>query len=302
MKKRLLSLLGSSGRSKNFFCLNHEKIEYLKINEYCESCQIEFCYLCGNKHIDKMCTVNWGSELSLIIKKSATSENSRFNLGYPFVLNLLTLKCPCGTEFLSSENSSFCSACSNPTCSAECHKKYCEDEGYCNFKINFLESLETQQFNGMRLIDIKSLIKSIEEEFPPFARNSISNSKFMASLVGNDPFTIILQRGFRQYGQPRPEMLNSMKELTSEEGNKLYNEFSTKLCVCTCSYCSNKSPHPQYNCNSGCESTEQLAENEKLQLKLYSKCFCACNFCALQPNHTMELCMHQCESYKFKRF
>jgi len=39
-------------------------------------------------------------------------------------------------------------------------------------------------------------------DFPPLTPTSIASPKFIRPLVGFSPFSIILQRGFRQYGQP----------------------------------------------------------------------------------------------------
>ena len=301
MKKRLLSLFGkTTGSKKRFDCLPHLK-EYTVANEYCIDCQLQFCYICGNEHIDSRCNVEWGRELSTKIKLPVSEKNIRFNRGYPFILNLNSLKCPCGTDLLESKNSSICSACGTATCSTECHEKYAEQDGLCHFKDNFFDNLETKNIHGLRNIGISSLLYAIEKEFPPFSKNSISNMKYIYSMTGPVPFTIILQRGFRQYGQPHEFTLNNMKELTGEKATELYNEFETKLCLCNCPSCSQKSPHPIYNCFRDCEKKSILGENEKLALKLYQLCSCTCNFCRSNKMHTKELCLYNCDNYTFKR-
>ena len=71
-------------------------------------------------------------------------KNDRFNMGYPFVTNLQTLKCPCGTDFLASEKSAFCSACATATCSSECHDKYMQKDKKCSFSSNFVDHRSTK--------------------------------------------------------------------------------------------------------------------------------------------------------------
>jgi len=60
---------------------------------------------------------------------------------------------------------------------------------------------------------------------------------------------------------------------------ELYNNHSTKLCMCECERCSIKSPHPIYNCYKECCEKENLSESERLNLGLYKKCLCNCQFC-----------------------
>jgi hypothetical protein len=59
----------------------------------------------------------------------------------------------------------------------------------------------------------------------------------------------------------------------------LYDKFSSRLCMCECKECANKSPHPVYNCYDSCEVNEKLSEQEKLKLQIYHKCKCTCSYC-----------------------
>ena len=55
---------------------------------------------------------------------------------------------------------------------------------------------------GLRLLNLVDIVRAIKIEIPPLTPVAIINSKFMFALQGLRPFTLILQRGFRQYGQP----------------------------------------------------------------------------------------------------
>jgi len=37
---------------------NHQKFPHIKPNEFCLDCAIKICYMCGNQHMDRKCTVN----------------------------------------------------------------------------------------------------------------------------------------------------------------------------------------------------------------------------------------------------
>lgn len=54
----------------------------------------------------------------------------------------------------------------------------------------------------MRNLKVSDYVKAMKLELPNYSPVSISNSKFMKALMSPYPFTLILQRGFRQYGQP----------------------------------------------------------------------------------------------------
>ena len=67
-----------------------------------------------------------------------------------------------------------------------------------------------------------------------------------------------------------------MEELHNKE---LYQDFTTRLCMCNCSVCENRSPHPIYNCFHECENVEEITEDEKLRIGMYRKCYCTCTNC-----------------------
>jgi hypothetical protein len=181
---------------------NERKMPYLRPLEYCNTCSMSLCYSCSNNHMDKYCNIEWGLEIFSDLKLAQTEKNEKFNLGYPFNLNLNFLKCPCGTDFLSSPTSTICIACATATCSSECHDKYMQKDNKCLFIRNFVENEHTMLIQGLRLIKLTDIIRAIKLEAPPLTPTSLANSKFMRCLLSPFPLSVVLQRGFRQYGQP----------------------------------------------------------------------------------------------------
>ena len=148
-----------------------------------------------------------GNEVFDHILPPINDKNERFNQGYPHVINLDTLKCPCGTSFLSKQSSAICVACGTATCSAECHDKYSQSVNNCLYHVNFVKNEETLKIQGLRNIKLIDLIKAMKLDLPVYSPTSITNSKFMKSMTYK-PFEFILQRGFRQYGQPHVNKYN----------------------------------------------------------------------------------------------
>lgn len=184
---------------------NELKIPNLRPLEYCNDCKISICYTCGNNHIDKFCNLEWGIDVLehlSVMNENLTEKNEKFNLGYPFILNLEKLKCPCGSDFLSKSTSTICSACGTATCSPECHREYMQNDKKCVFINNFIENEETQNIQGLRLIKLTDFLFAMKNDLPLYSPTSLSNSKFIKSMMSPYGFHFIMQRGFRQYGQP----------------------------------------------------------------------------------------------------
>lgn len=74
-----------------------------------------------------------------------------------------------------------------------------------------------------------------------------------------------------------------------DQEKELFEKHSSKLCVCECSVCANRSPHPVYNCYKKCENVPELTEKEKLEIGLYKTCVCDCNHCALSIYQYIEI-------------
>lgn len=309
MKKSFFNLFKLKYKSPDKPCTNHNTKMYPNIiaNEHCKTCNDHMCYMCSNKHLDNLCDVQWGSAVIENLKEPINDKNIKFNLGYPFLIDLNELKCSCGKHFMESEKSAICAACGTATCSSECHKKHVSEKNDCLFKNNFLnknsENLQgpVLDIEGLRTLTLMDFLKAIEYKFPPFTKNSASSSKFMISYTGPEPFTIILQRGFKQYGQPQEKTLEVMKEYEGENKEELFNSLTTRLCDCDCEACFNKSPHPVYNCYKNCKNIVELTEDQKLKYKVYAKCECACSTCVNIGKHTKDDCLKECVQYAFKR-
>lgn len=152
--------------------------------------------------IENTCNELGGLEVFNDLELAVDEKNDTLNLGHPFTVDLEALKCPCGTPFLDKSTSSICAACGSATCSAECHAKYAQDDGKCLFIRNFVENEQTVNIQGLRTLKATDFINAVKLDIPYLSPVSISNSRFMRALRGASPFTVIVQRGFRQYGQP----------------------------------------------------------------------------------------------------
>lgn len=170
--------------------------------EYCIDCNQSMCYSCGNLHFDGYCNIEWGLEVFNSLEPTKNEKNEKFNLGYPMGLDIQKLACPCGTPFLSKMTSTICSACGTATCSADCHDKFAQKPDKCLFIKNFTPNEQTSLIQGLRIIKAVDFINAMKNDLPFYSPCSVSNSKFMKALLSPFPFYIILQRGFRQYGQP----------------------------------------------------------------------------------------------------
>ncbi len=185
------------------------------------------------------------------------------------------LYCPCGCGFLSKMTSTICTACGIATCSAECHDKYSQSIDNCTYHVNFVKNEHTHKLQGLRNIKVTDLINAMKLELPQYSPTNLTNSKFIKSMI-YQPFVFVLQRGFRQYGQPHIKTLEAMEEISNDE---LFINFTTRLCLCDCEECEKRSPHPIFNCFNKCLNVKELDEKEKLKIGLYKRCHCVCGTC-----------------------
>ena len=118
------------------------------------------------------------------------------------LLDIEKLKCPCGNHFLDKSTSTICAACGSATCSQGCHENHIQSNNLCLFINNFNRNHETKNIQGLRTIKVLDVINAYKFDVPPFEPISVSNSKFIKALMSPIPLSIILLRGFRQYGQP----------------------------------------------------------------------------------------------------
>jgi len=132
------------------------------------------------------------------LKDEDTPKADLFNRGYPAILDLAKLKCPCGKEFLKGTASAICAACGTATCSPECHDKYCQSVHKCVFANNFTLT----DVQGLRSIRLENIAKMQDLGVKPYTQCSPQSAKFMFATTGPSKNTVYLQKGFRIYGSP----------------------------------------------------------------------------------------------------
>ena len=110
---------------------------------------------------------------------------------------------------------------------------------------------------------------------------SFGSPRFMIAYKYSE-FSITLQRGFRQYGNPASTTLKSM-EIIEESPS-----FEHRICDCDCKACQ-QSVHPVYNCLSYC----QKSETKRLE---HIECWCVCSECILKGAHSRKDCYYFCKS------
>jgi len=182
--------------------------------ERCITCGLTCCYLCGNQHIESNCahdciiyrfhTHIGGYEVFEHLREEEETEKADlFNKGYPAILDLNKLKCPCGKSFLESEEATVCAACGSATCSALCHQNHIQSKRKCVFANNFMvtpqNELKFQGLRGIRLVNILAMQKSNQ---PKYTQCSPVSARFVFAALGPAKNTLYLQRGFRIYGSP----------------------------------------------------------------------------------------------------
>ena len=123
--------------------------DHLRALWYAPALKRRMCYYCAetctdNGHhliggLDEMDQVEeW------ITTEAFDSKLRRLNTGQEMMLNLATLRCPCGTPFQSSPQSAICSMCCTATCSAACHKVFCQDTKMCVYHLNFIPEAQPE--------------------------------------------------------------------------------------------------------------------------------------------------------------
>eukprot|EP01016_Furgasonia_blochmanni_P023215 TRINITY_DN2512_c0_g1_i5.p3 TRINITY_DN2512_c0_g1~~TRINITY_DN2512_c0_g1_i5.p3 ORF type:complete len:137 (+),score=17.67 TRINITY_DN2512_c0_g1_i5:461-871(+) len=113
-----------------------------------------------------------------------------------------------GTPIEEHNDAAICAACGTATCSNECHTKYATEPNLCSFHTNFHEALSpNQNLRSIRLKVIKGLQKRRFALGTPVTKTS---KNFLYAGIGRDDDEIILQRGYRQYGEPHELTMNCL--------------------------------------------------------------------------------------------
>uniref|UniRef100_A0A7S0DVR7 Uncharacterized protein n=1 Tax=Hanusia phi TaxID=3032 RepID=A0A7S0DVR7_9CRYP len=186
------------------------------------------------------------------------------------MVNLSKLKCPCGTPFRNSTQSAFCSMCCTATCSAACHKVFCQDAGMCFYHLNYI--FETQSdIYGCR--DIRWCV--IERSTPGTYLSRVCGPRYLEAIMGKDVMSLIVRRGYCQYGQPLDSTISAFMPLPKDV-QRLPNPF--RLNICTCKVCSNRQPHAA--CHSICPFLHPVPELDVASRKKFTA---ACGLPAGHP-------------------
>lgn len=117
-------------------------------------------------------------------------------------------------------------------------------------------------------------------------RVTYASPRFMSAYKHDDSH-ILIQRGFRQYGQPQESMVSNMKVIEQDAS------YEHGLCNCNCEICA-KEKHPIYNCLGTC----QASDHAKLK---YIECWCLCSECILKGGHSRKDCHHTCKLQKIEK-
>jgi len=103
-------------------------------------------------------------------------------------------------KFTDSEESAFCVACGNATCSSKCHEEHFKAKKLCNFHANFAKDFESTGMN-MRSLTLKNILYANEKRLSVGSPLNRTSRSFMFGMKHSDSDKIYTQRGFRQYGK-----------------------------------------------------------------------------------------------------
>jgi len=243
----------------NIAC-SHYLHEHLRAVWFAPDLKQRMCYYCAENATDRGQRLVGGlpqlkKSRGWIQLTSLEDVVYKLNVGEEMMVNLSKLKCPCGTPFRNSTQSAFCSMCCTATCSAACHKVFCQDAGMCFYHLNYI--FETQSdIYGCR--DIRWCV--IERSTPGTYLSRVCGPRYLEAIMvmvvafswltglqGKDVMSLIVRRGYCQYGQPLDSTISAFMPLPKDV-QRLPNPF--RLNICTCKVCSNRQPHAA--CHSIC--------------------------------------------------
>ena len=110
-----------------------------------------------------------------------------------------------------------------------------------------------------------------------------------------------MQRGFRQYGQPCDETINSIVDIIEDDDDAHFANHEQRLCTWGCEHWSDIPPHSVRNWKYQCMEANQLNDNDKLKMGLYEDWNCAWSECFGMPTHRIADCMYFCQTSKYRK-
>ncbi len=144
-----------------------------------------------------------------------------------------------------------CSACANATCSERCHYHHVAVPGHCHFFTNFHPTLADSRPSSLPSISLKMWLKLVHKNAPPFTRIGTGSDQMLSAYITGREGPLLLQRGFRQYGNPLGSTLRGLREV-AEDGLD-FHLFNRKACFCDCKKCRARGVHSLANCESDCQ-------------------------------------------------
>ena len=208
---------------------------------HCQELQRWVCYCCAEMLTDSGYALSGGlpelhiAESWIASAQSETDLLFQLNSGQEMILNLAMLRCPCGTPFQHSTQSAICSMCCNATCSATCHKQLVQDQGMCFYNLNYLPAARPE-VHGCR--DVRWCV--IERSPPGTYLSRVCGPRYLEAITGPDPNTLLVRRGYGQYGQPLQSTLDALTPLPAE-AQRPRSVYRRNLCRCR--QCGVHQPH-----------------------------------------------------------
>ncbi|EKX47487.1 hypothetical protein GUITHDRAFT_106924 [Guillardia theta CCMP2712] len=181
----------------NIAC-SHYLHEHLRAVWFSPDLKQRMCYYCAESATDRGHRLVGGLPQFQKSREWSTLTSSddvvyKLNAGEEMIVSLSKLKCPCAT------------------CSAACHKIFCQDAGMCFYHHNYI--FETQSdIYGCR--DIRW----------------VCGPRYLEAIKGKDGMSLIVRRGYCQYGQPLDSTISSFMPLPKKV-QRLPNPFRLNICT-----------------------------------------------------------------------
>lgn len=151
-----------------------------------------------------------------------------------------------------------------------------QDKQICTFFKNFSPRPEVYaDINGFRAIPKNNL------NFVDVGHRVTYASPRFLTAIKEDVEHIVIERGFRQFGNPVEAVLQKMKIKNQSP------EYEHRVCTCDCELCTQAS-HPVYNCLTWCLKSTSYKEK-------YLECWCICSECIQRGAHTQKDCHFTCK-------
>lgn len=159
----------------------------------------------------------------------------------------------------------------------------------------------------MRSITYKNIRFIIDNKFPMGSKLQKSSENFISGYINTkDLDTILLQRGYRQYGYMQPETLSNLELISTPDNITIdYILNVRRKCYCDCSNCADRKNHHFINCRVDCLHNEIYDKRDILsETKFQQICNCDCEFCfsgLIITNHRKMDCVMHCKNSEIRK-